>query len=990
MLETLKPSQTRQSTVLPSPTCRLRLRIRLPSGKKRTLSFKSPKGSIGGHPSCSIRIPTKGDTSVYCMLLRSHGTVVVRSWDNESTLNGRKFDIAKLKPGDKLRIAGCTISLLGGGRKKVRARRSEPLGEGFGKKLAGEIGKRLAHLENRLIARQLKLTRKLTAGQRAQTSRKWETQEIKRPIELPSAVVIEGIGSLRSAVEELRARVEDVAHGPWSNSKSAPAIDAEALLASASTQMGEILQTSLREDRNLSALKFEQISRDFARIGERLCDVERKLNLPQHDLIAQQIVPVSEAVEFVRSGLQSIEQTQLQDANRFEKLADGMDALQKSTMESLGAINERIGAIPSVSNFELALSKFSEKVEGLSREFTERFLTLDDAKSLMEKLQAATVPREIIDDRFTELGAQVAGMRGEWASFQSTTQTQLGDLTTRFESNLHEPISVASAPVNLAPFERQLEEFNGQLNEHNRKLAANDQFRLQLESRLQAAQETLNVLQTEIGKSNAIEIRVDSAVADAAAALELSNKATDDIHSVQSEFLTQLGALEDRCVFLESELARLSVAPFKQPTPQIGPFSAVSNPSPLPYQSGTFPQYETPAADQSSASPHISPYYSSEYDLENTDPELGDSAETREQPTSELDLPPPPSSLSDSAQFAALKRAAVLSRPAGEAADDQENSPDDPSSASGEDEKVAPMPTSVLDSLRRSGIWKENDTTQAENSYKDECLTSSHEPHNFAESSSIEDKPTPGDDLSALPGDLPVETHNLNAWSTTNPAPNESDDESIDAYMERLLQRVSGGTGEVTGAMAIAEHLQRAKAEATKKRDERRGIAAGKVEYTPRMAAPEKTTDLTALRELALTSANANIQNYQAANKARTANEKWLVVVVAMTCAIGLLYICVNYKSDWTYLAAGASFVVALYWAIQASFTTVIAKKLTKNNPGQDPSLAASQPQPQRRRSDLDRPVLLDEPSAGDTFQALVAERERQREETPGHENGVK
>jgi hypothetical protein len=112
--------------------------------------------------------------------------------------------------------------------------------------------------------------------------------------------------------------------------------------------------------------------------------------------------------------------------------------------------------------------------------------------------------------------------------------------------------------------------------------------------------------------------------------------------------------------------------------------------------------------------------------------------------------------------------------------------------------------------------------------------------------------------------------------------------------------------------------------------------------------------------------------------------------VVAMTCAIGLLYICVNYKSDWTYLAAGASFVVALYWAIQASFTTVIAKKLTKNNPGQDPSLAASQPQPQRRRSDLDRPVLLDEPSAGDTFQALVAERERQREETPGHENGVK
>jgi hypothetical protein len=343
-------------------------------------------------------------------------------------------------------------------------------------------------------------------------------------------------------------------------------------------------------------------------------------------------------------------------------------------------------------------------------------------------------------------------------------------------------------------------------------------------------------------------------------------------------------------------------------------------------------------------------------------------------PEETVDTDATAAALSETAQFAAIQRSPAFSAPVPE----ESHSYFEPSSNSNEtetqSEEAENVPNSVVESLRRSGIWKDSEPNSTDDS---NSTTASEDPRDVVGAAfQADSSPLSGID----PGKHPAEQLRTNPWAGAHPSSDEHEEESIDAYMERLMQRVSGGTGEVTGAMAVAEHLQRAKAQVTKKiKTAPADLDDAEFEYTPKVAAPEKSADLNALRELAMTSANVHIQNYHAATKAKTANEKWIVVVVAMICALGLCYICVNYKSDWSYLAAGAAFMVALYWAIQASFSTVAAKKLTQKEKfsASSDEKTASKVDVNLLRADKKSVKLHDEPSAGVTFQELVAERER-------------
>lgn len=1038
MLRTSAPRQARQSTVLPSPLCRLRLRIRLANGKKKTVATSAAKNTIGSHPSCDIRIPGPSEVGVQCLLMRSRGKVVVRNWDDSVTLNGRKFQIALLTPSDSLRFSGCTLRLLKSGKRKGKSKSSSSSGARFGKRLVGEIGKRLAHLESRLVTRQRRLTRQLEST----TAQNWPSAvasinpagSVSEPTAsntVPPPLVVEGLNTLRSAVEELRARVEDVAVRPWPTVEVPTPLDTEALLHSATSKMGEIVQQSLREDRTLSALKFEQISRDFDRISQRLGDVEEKLNLPTTEMLTEQVRPVSEAVEFVRAGLQLIEDRQATDAARFDKLAGSLDALRQSTIERLGAMAEKVNGFPSLTKVEREIASVSEQLQGLTRDFAQRqdlYFTRSDAATLVEEVGASAIAREALQLRLTEMGEHFHGMHSEWTQFKLGAAEQIQALSskidslplhispasnetinfsqfegklegrlaemgeqftslrgewTQFQSGQIDQLQAISSKINslptdhspvqvidISPLEQKLTEHDAQLADQSRVLSECFATQQQITSKLSTTDSLIEELRSETHLAKLQGQQIEQLSGATAEARDLAEEAIAQAKSSQKSLLEQLIALECRCVSLESQLVRLAQrAPVNESDLDI-PIRNGASVAAMPQTSEVSVNY---ASSVDSAECSLGTYgaESDEVAQETGAPPFEAEAQSTEEEPFPEQVNSTPSNI-----FGAFERSALTARTASEEAQLLSET-SETSEVQAETKPVAPVPNSVLDSLRLSGIWKgDNDQEEI-----DPPAESMDDPRDIVGSSyEAEAASVPPIDHGIHVKEQPKQS----AWASPHPAPSaENEEESIDAYMERLLQRVAGagGGGEVTGAMAVAEHLQRAKAEAAKRRDSRPEHTDGEFEYTPKGPAPEKNADLSALRELAMTSANANIQNYQKANKAKTANEKWLVVIVAMTCAMGLLYVCVNHKSDWTFFGAGAAFIVALYWAIQASLTTVAAKRPLKSDSDFEAKLKqapeTSSVEAKRRKSDNNGPIHLDQPSAGETFQSLLAERER-------------
>ena len=783
--------------------------------------------------------------------MRSRGKVVVRSWDDSVTLNGRKFQIALLTPGDSLRFSGCTLRLLKSGKKKRKSKSSSAHGAGFGKRLVGEIGKRLAHLESRLVTRQRRLARQLEAT----STQHWPTAVAPihpaGPVSDPTAsnavpppLVVEGLNTLRTAVEELRARVEDVALRPWPTLEAPPSIDTETLIQSASSKMGEIVQQSLREERTLSALKFEQISRDFDRIGQRLGDVEEKLNLPAAEMLTAQIRPVSEAVEFVRAGLQSIEDRQATEAARFGKLAGSLDALRQSTIERLGAMQEKVNGFPSLTKVEQAIATVSGQVEGLTREFAQRqelYFTRSDAATLAEQVGASAIARDALQLRLSEMGEHFLGMRGEWNQFKLGAAEQIQVLSSKIDSL---PLQISPAPsdpadfsqfegklegrlaemgeqfidlrsewsqfqvghseqlqaiasridslptdhtpapvIDFSPLELKLAGHEAQLADQSRVLSECFTSQQQISSKLTATDSLIEELRSEANLAKLHGGQIEQLSAVSAEARDLAEEAINHARSSQSSLLEQLIALESRCVSLEGELARLA----QRPTAVVSDFVA---PTPHDVSANALPQAsETPISYYSSVE-------SSERSQETHDVETNDVAHESRASQVEAEVPSPEeeqfteqvNSTPSNGIFGAFDRSALGSRSASEETQLPIQAIET-AEAEAEAKSVAPVPNSVLDSLRLSGIWKgDNDQEELE-----PPTESMDDPRDIVGSSyEAEAAPAQGIDHGSRISEPPKQS----PWASPHPAPSaENEEESIDAYMERLLQRVAGTGG---------------------------------------------------------------------------------------------------------------------------------------------------------------------------------------------------
>jgi len=156
-------------------------------------------------------------------------------------------------------------------------------------------------------------------------------------------------------------------------------------------------------------------------------------------------------------------------------------------------------------------------------------------------------------------------------------------------------------------------------------------------------------------------------------------------------------------------------------------------------------------------------------------------------------------------------------------------------------------------------------------------------------------------------------------------AASEEDDESIDDYMARLLDRVRAGTGQLGGPTAYVPSAPPAPAPtpaapcpaqvADPPPETPDPEPDEKKELSPRAVAPERSVNLRAMRDLANQSAQAAIDHHTRRRLLGLAANKLLVAIVALAAGAILLWVWWTKTHDQvTLYAAVAGLAVALIW----------------------------------------------------------------------------
>lgn len=88
----------------------LRVRVR---STGQLIDLPMGKTTVGSSPRCNLRIEAPGVQPVHCLLVRDSDGLTARRWAADSQLNGAAFDDAPLASGDRLLLGGVELELVG-------------------------------------------------------------------------------------------------------------------------------------------------------------------------------------------------------------------------------------------------------------------------------------------------------------------------------------------------------------------------------------------------------------------------------------------------------------------------------------------------------------------------------------------------------------------------------------------------------------------------------------------------------------------------------------------------------------------------------------------------------------------------------------------------------------------------------------------------------------------------------------------------------------
>ena len=172
---------------------------------------------------------------------------------------------------------------------------------------------------------------------------------------------------------------------------------------------------------------------------------------------------------------------------------------------------------------------------------------------------------------------------------------------------------------------------------------------------------------------------------------------------------------------------------------------------------------------------------------------------------------------------------------------------------------------------------------------------------------------------------------------TTKPEAAETEEESIEEYMNKLMHRVRTSTGESEGASRMPQRSEPSRFA----REPSDSAAAAELlmpqpvesmpdlppapskPAQPRSPAPEKRTDLSALRELANLSAKSAISEHARNTLIHTMYSKLIVTSVALVAGIGLLWMWSRFGAcELTLYSSLVAIAAAVFWGAEYALLT--------------------------------------------------------------------
>jgi hypothetical protein len=232
---------------------------------------------------------------------------------------------------------------------------------------------------------------------------------------------------------------------------------------------------------------------------------------------------------------------------------------------------------------------------------------------------------------------------------------------------------------------------------------------------------------------------------------------------------------------------------------------------------------------------------------------------------------------------------------------------------------------SVLSRLVQAGVWRQAEGPSSESPAAVPAEVSAAEaapaeagsgevPHNVEEpvcSTMVFESPEPAAPMFARP-QYPS-------------APHSDEEESIESYMDRLMKRVRGDDGvgqsnwKASSAIAASAPTSAPVPEPAAAVEPTPSISDSQpTEYSPRRTAPELSTDLSAMRDLANSAARTAIDQHIRQHTSRRATQRLLGAFVIVVLSLAMGYWAWRIHSFQAALGAGLGGAIGSYWTLTA------------------------------------------------------------------------
>lgn len=808
------------------PAALSELKLRYCGQQPSELRLRARKCTIGSDPHCTLRLRAPQVDAVHCMIIRGGERTIVRNWSPATRHNGRTFQDAVLNVGDRLKFGPWEFEVVDLGYSNETA--PAPLSDAAGRH--EEQWAELSRRESSLVAERLQVERQAAAlrDELAETRSQADRLELERA----------QLDAQRTAWESA------------SNARTQALADLDAQAAELAQRIAEL---ETRERNAATTVASDDTLADHQRRRDREAgfgdDAAEAFPAPCQATIPQSVEPLpDDAVAFLAQ--LNFERLLLDDARLTDTLARAAAAAHyRHLMQFV-----RQCAAPATESKNDPAASSSDELEAQRTELARQANTLLEQLQLVEQQRAAWEAEQSRRAAAqAEIERQLADRAAELERFAESLREQQWSLsqTEAKQTVAGQDRALAEAPVTAAADETaasaEIDEIKARLSA---ELQAAEDGRRQAQSLLSAELDRLAAREREVelrahelterhaelerreaaaGEAVAAETSAvataggDAASADALAektqaieqqAIELETQRQEliererlveqqasQVQAEKNQLLKQAAVYQQRMAELEADTVELA-----RRRAELEDYARQSDATPAPGREGE--TAELVSASQPPTTPSAFADVPSLLDL----PQVAAAVESVEQPiTGRL--------------LQMLKESETADRKqSGDVVESPEAGAEAPTGEAPQED--------LRDMLRRIGQLPSDD-----------------------------ERPlgTPAHEVQAALKPMPA------VKSTPQQAPHEEDhDSAVQAYMAQLLMRNGGSTQAAMPSAAVdkpAMPINRPRS--GKPSAQSRQESPAPVREYVRVAAPEKQTDLNALREVANLSAEAALEKFR-------------------------------------------------------------------------------------------------------------------------------